>query len=699
MWYEYSRWDGSQKPWQADPHKVMDKMADSLIQGGDLLRALRMVLQGGVEGQRGEDMKGIQSLLEKLRRMRKRELDRYNPDTSLQKVKETLERIIGKERRALEEQLGGAEGEGTSPDFSSRGAQGKLDYLKGLPEDVGQRVEGLRSYSFVDQEAREEFRRLLEMLQHKALETYFQNMKKALEEITWEKAQQLKEMLRDLNRMFRDKARGGTPDFDDFMGKHGRHFDLPAGADFEQFMRMMQRNLGSLTSLMESMSHEMREELSRLMESSIFDEELKEELGELGEHLRSAPGFVQLVKSYPFRGKEELNLDAALKVMERLQGMEELEKSLQESVRSAQLENVDESKVRELLGDESLREFRGIKKTVDLLQEAGYIRKSGKDLQLTPEGMRRIGFKAMRDIFSSLKLARRGLHVISRSGGGGSPIEETKGYEFGDHFSLNVGRSLMNAIVRGGRVGGGIRMEPGDFEVHKTEYLSHCCTVIMIDMSGSMETFDRFSAAKKVAIALECLIRVQFPKDTLHIVGFYTHAREIKKEELPFIQPKPFGYNPYMPADLMSMQWGGYLNLEIDQRDIDNRHSNVPESFTNIQQGLRCSAGLLARENCANKQIIMITDGEPTAHSEGGRLYLRYPPSRQTILETLREVERCTLRGITINTFMLNRDYFLEKFVDQITRINRGRAFFTTPDRIGEYIFVDYLRNRRKRIA
>jgi uncharacterized protein with von Willebrand factor type A (vWA) domain len=146
------------------------------------------------------------------------------------------------------------------------------------------------------------------------------------------------------------------------------------------------------------------------------------------------------------------------------------------------------------------------------------------------------------------------------------------------------------------------------------------------------------------------------------------------------------------------MQWG-YLNLEIDQTEIDRQYSNVPESFTNIQQGLRCSARLLEKGNCPNKQIIMITDGEPTAHSEGGKLYLRYPPSRQTIQETLKEVGRCTRRGITINTFMLNRDSFLERFVDRITRINRGRAFFTTPDKIGEYIFVDYLHNKRRKIA
>ncbi len=677
-------------------------MADSLIQGGDLLRALRTIMRRGIEGPRGEGFKGVQSLLEKLRRMKKWELDRYDPDTSLKEVKEKLEKIMGKERMALEERQRGDEDKGPLGDGAERRElsriQRKLDYLESLPEEVGSRMEGLRSYDFVDQEAKEEFRSLLKMLQQQAFHAFFQNLKRQLEDLTWEKAQQLKDMLRDLNRMFTQRARGEEPDFQEFMDRHGHHFDGSNAQDFDQFIRQMQRSMGAMSSLMESMSHQMKEELGRLMRSSIFDTGFREELAELAENISSEPGFAQWMSNYPFRGREELSLDEAFKTMERLQEMEELERSLQQAVRSAGLGNIEEEKLRDILGDESLQEFKAIKNITDLLEEAGYIRKSGKELRLTPKGIRRIGFKAMGDIFSSLKLARRGQHVISSSGSSSNFIEETKDYEFGDHFSVNVGKTLMNAIIRGESNEGGVRIRPEDFKVYKTENLSNCCTAIMIDMSGSMETFDRFSAAKKVAIALESLIRSQFPRDTLYIVGFYTHAREIKTTELPFIQPKPFGYNPYMPVDLINMQWG-YLNLEIDHEEIDRQYSNVPESFTNIQQGLRCSARLLDKGNCPNKQIIMITDGEPTAHSEEGKLYLRYPPSRQTIQETLKEVERCTRRGITINTFMLNRDSFLERFVDRITRINRGRAFFTTPDKIGEYIFVDYLRNKRRKIA
>ncbi len=698
MWYRYSHWDGSQRLPRLDPRSVMDSMADGLIQGGDLMRALRSILQKGMQDPGGESIKGIQSLLEKLRRLKKRDMERYNLDTSLRELKDKLENIIEKERNTLEEGLNrdGPEGDRSS-DTSTR-AQNKLDYLDSLPEDVGRRIEALRGYDFVDREAGEEFRRLLEMLQQKALDTFFQNMKTQFEEMTWEKARQLKDMLRDLNKMFEERARGGKPDLKEFMDKHGGHLGNPDIEDFEQLIDSMQRNMGRMASLVESMSHDMKNELSRMLQSSIFDEDFRGELQDLTEHLRSEPGFAQLVSRYPFKGEEELSLDEALKLMEKFQEMEGLERSLQQAWRSGRTEDVDEEKLRELLGEESLRELKKLKGVVDLLEEAGYIRKSGDELRLTPKGIKKIGLKAMGDIFASLKRSHTGEHAVGFAGKGGNPIEETKEYEFGDHFSVNVGRTLMNAMIRDGGCSGDIQVKPEDFEVYRNEYLSHTSTVIMIDMSGSMETFDRFSAAKKVAIAMESLIRTQFPRDTLYIVGFYTHAREIKKEELPFINPKPFGYNPYMPVDLVSMQWG-YLNLEIDHRDIDGQYSNVPESFTNIQQGLLCSARLLARENCPNKQIIMITDGEPTAHSQEGRLYLQYPPSRQTIRETLKEVERCTRRGITINTFMLNRDYFLEKFVDQITRINRGRAFFTSPDKIGEYIFVDYLRNKRGKIA
>jgi uncharacterized protein with von Willebrand factor type A (vWA) domain len=256
---------------------------------------------------------------------------------------------------------------------------------------------------------------------------------------------------------------------------------------------------------------------------------------------------------------------------------------------------------------------------------------------------------------------------------------------------------VFNAIARGG-LGTPVSLDVDDFEVRRQEYLSQTSTVILIDMSGSMAWNNCFFAAKKVAMALDNLIRSQFPRDTLQIVGFYTAAEEMKPADLPFVKPKSFGYNSSLYGDYYDMLMG-YIDVQLDYRDVVRGRTNVPQGFTNMQQGLRVAEQLLSKRQSPKKQIIMITDGQPTAHCEGDRLYLQYPPSQRTLTETLREVKRCTMKGIAINTFMLAKSYYLERFVDQITQINRGRAFYTTPEQLGEYLVVDYLTKKRRRIA
>jgi uncharacterized protein with von Willebrand factor type A (vWA) domain len=303
----------------------------------------------------------------------------------------------------------------------------------------------------------------------------------------------------------------------------------------------------------------------------------------------------------------------------------------------------------------------------------------------------------MQDIFASLRRDQFGKHNMRRRGQGGERVEETKAYEFGDPFEVHLPRTVMNAVQRAAGQPP-LRLLPQDFEVYSAESLSRCATVLLLDMSGSMERFSRFAAAKKVALALDALIRAQFPRDTLHIVGFFTYAQEITLEDLPYLKPKPFGFFPYMYSDMYRNPMG-YLDLEIAAADIARGEMDVPQAFTNIQAGLQLAARIFARQQTMNKQVILITDGEPTAHIKDNKICLEYPPSQRTLLETLKEVKRCTRHGIVINTFMLGQDYYMERFVNELTRINRGRAFFTSPENIGDYILVDYLRHRRKKIA
>jgi uncharacterized protein with von Willebrand factor type A (vWA) domain len=275
--------------------------------------------------------------------------------------------------------------------------------------------------------------------------------------------------------------------------------------------------------------------------------------------------------------------------------------------------------------------------------------------------MRKIGQKALKDVFSQLQKDHLGTHNMNRRGLGSEKIDETKPYEFGDHLHINLEKTIMNALYRE-RQTPPVKLTPDDFEVYKTEELTRSATVLMLDLSLSMPMRGNFQAAKQVAIALDGLIRTQFPKDTLHIIGFSSYARVLKKEDLPYM-----GWDEFDP-------------------------------YTNIQHGLQMARQLLSKERCNNKQILLVSDGEPTSHVEDGNLFFQYPPSLRTIQLTLREVKNCTRAGIVINTFMLGEGEFLNAFITQVGRLNKGRIFYTSPDSLGEYMLVDYMSNKKKRL-
>ncbi|MGD9935257.1 MAG: VWA domain-containing protein, partial [Dehalococcoidia bacterium] len=248
------------------------------------------------------------------------------------------------------------------------------------------------------------------------------------------------------------------------------------------------------------------------------------------------------------------------------------------------------------------------------------------------------------------------------SGHGGDRTDVTKHYEFGDPFHLDIQKTMFNSMLRAGP-GTPIKLHPDDFEVNKTELLTQTATVIMLDLSWSMALRGSFQSAKKVALALNNLISSAYQRDSLYIIGFSAYARELKADQLPYVR------------------W--------DESVLG----------TNMHHALMIAQKLLAKHTQGTRQIIMISDGEPTAHLEKGRSYFAYPPSPITIRETLKEVKRCTQKNITINTFMLDRNHYLKEFVNQVARINKGRVFYTTPDKLGEYILVDYVAQKQKKIA
>jgi uncharacterized protein with von Willebrand factor type A (vWA) domain len=324
-------------------------------------------------------------------------------------------------------------------------------------------------------------------------------------------------------------------------------------------------------------------------------------------------------------------------------------------------DTIDDDLVGKVMGNEARCQVRVLKELAEGLEP--YIERKGARLDLTARGIRRIARRAMLDVFSSLRRGSFGGHAIRQHGAGGDRLEHSRPYRFGDAFAINLGRTIMNAVQRADSRAS-IRLAPQDFEVYDTKLAVRCATVLLLDMSGSMARYGRFTAAKRVALALDALIRAQFPRDQLHLVGFCTYAQELQLADIPSLSSKPLGFFPHFYRNMYRNPLG-FVSVEIDAVEAARGQAGVPAAFTNIQAGLRAAGRLFSQQRAANQQIILITDGEPTAHIRGRRICLEYPPSPHTLAETLKEAKRCTRRGITINNLHARRKRPHEAFCER----------------------------------
>ena len=649
MRIRYSRWDGSQSVPDLDADEILSAISDDLMADGDLWSALRRMYQRGAQTPQGR-MPGLQDLLKRLRKERQQKLDRYDLGSTMEDIQKKLDEILQMERQGIEQRV---------PPGAERDQ--KMERLDQMPPNPAGRIRALQSYEFTEPEAKRKFDELLKSLQQQMMQPFLQNMQQGLQNMTPQDLQRMREMMRDLNRMMRDRLNGEEPDFQGFKDKWGEQF--PGAESLDDVLEQMGRRMGQMQSLMESLSPEQRQQMQDMMRSLFMqDERLEAEMRQLAANLEQLMPMDSMRQRYEFRGEEEIGMREAMELMSELQQMDELERQLRRVQSPDDLDKIDPVDVQKLLGDESAQDLERLKELAKKLEEAGYLERKGDRLELTARAIRKLGDKALKDIFATLKRDRFGRHAVERRGAGGDPTDEAKRYEFGDPFLLDLKKTLMNAVERNG-AGTPVRLSPDDFEVLRTELSTQASTVVMLDMSRSMINNGYFLPAKKVALALTALIRSQFPRDSLYILGFSLYARQFKAEELP---------------KLAWTEW------------------NIG---TNMHHGFQLSRQLLGRQKGGNRQIIMITDGEPTAHMEGLEADFSYPPTRRTFEETLKEVQRCTREGITINTFMLEQSRMLTQFIEQLTRINKGRAFFASPDRLGEYILVDYVRNKRRNIA
>ena len=323
---------------------------------------------------------------------------------------------------------------------------------------------------------------------------------------------------------------------------------------------------------------------------------------------------------------------------------------------------------------------------VKKLQEEGYIEQDGEGkFVVAPKGLRRIQDSALTDLFQTFQRDSAGKHDTAQKGGGSVVLEDSKPYVYGDSLAnLNLHETLKNAMVRQGG-GSPIRLRQDDYVVYETEYQTSCHTVVLIDMSGSMNRYGKYYTTKKVALALQAMVKAQYAQDKLQMVGFYTYANVMTERQLLNSAPKP-----------VSM-FDSKIHLRFS---LDDPPKRVPQHFTNIHAGLRLARSLLMRSGAANKQIIVVTDGEPTAHIEGREVVLIYPPAEKTAAYTLAEVKKCAASGIRVSSFALIEDYFylgLVNFVEEMARVSKGVAAYCSSDDLGKYVFDSFVGGRRAR--
>jgi uncharacterized protein with von Willebrand factor type A (vWA) domain len=683
----FSRWDGSQSVPDLDADEILEQLADDLMVDGDLTSALRRLIERGfaTRDPSRRDLAGLQDLIDRLTRQREELLDRYRLGDVLGDVRRELEDIVDEERSGVERRLAEATApadesrspdDGPPPDEQLRdmlrdAAARRLDQLAELPADVGGRIRSLQGYDFLEPGARQRFDELVRRLQQTVLDRYAAGLSEAIQGMKPEDLAANREMVRDLNGLLQQRLEGNEPtqgQVDDFLRRHGAFF--PGAQTLDDIVDQLVDRMAAMQSLLRSLSPEQRAELQSMVDALLQDDRLRWDLAQLAATLdQLVPG--GLGDRFRFDGGEPLGLEGALEQIGQLGALDTLEDALTDVDTPGDLARIDRSEVRDLLGDDAVRDLDALDDLGRRLEEAGYLSRRGERLELTPRGSRRIGQKVLDDLFARLRRDAFGGHRVERAGRGGERDETTKPLEFGDPFHLDLRRTLANALARdendprrrAADGGTAIHLAADDFEVFRTEQLTMTSTVLLVDMSRSMLLRGCFVAAKKVAIALNTLIRTQYPRDHLAVVGFAYYARELRSESLA------------------ELTWHGY------------------EYGTNLQHGLMLARRILARHRGANREIVVITDGEPTAHFEDGQVEFSYPPTRRTIQETLREVRRCTRDGITINTFMLERSRALAEFVALVTRLNRGRAFYASPERLGEYVLVDFVSRRTRKVS
>jgi uncharacterized protein with von Willebrand factor type A (vWA) domain len=642
--YRYGSWHGGPDPLEApyDIREALDEIGDDVLAGMSPRAALSRLLRRGAADHNGLDA------LRRQARDRARELRRSGRlDGTLEQVRQLLEQAIEQERRALF----------PDPDDSARLAEAELD---SLPSDTSRAVRQLADYQWRSPQARQAYEKIQDLLRSEVLDAQFKGIRNALQNATPQDLERIRQMMSALNDMLDADARGEhtQEQFDEFMRQYGDFFpENPANLD--ELVDSLARRAAAAQQLMDSLTPEQREELGYLMANALGQAGLAEEMARLQAGLRSARPDLRWGGRARISGEEGLGYSDATGALAELADLDQLDELLGQDYPGASLDDIDEELIERALGRAAVEDMTQLRRIERELREQGYVQRGGDGLQLTPRALRRLGNTALRRVFDIVDSRGRGGHDVRDAGAAGEVTGASREWRFGDEQPLDVVRTVRNAVLR--TRGRDLRLAAEDFEVVETERRASAAVALLVDLSYSMELRGTWGEAKTTALALHALVTTKYPQDAIEIIGFSDYARVLS------------------PGALVAHDWDRVQG-------------------TNLQHGLMLARRHLDKHRGAEPVIMVITDGEPTAHlAADGFADFAWPPTRETIAATLAEVERCTRHGATINVFMLDDDPRLVAFMQEVGRRNGGRVFQPKRGALGEFVVADYLSSRRGR--
>ena len=669
--FRYGSWHGGDDPLTPpfDVRSAVDDIGADVLEGSSLREALRSLLRRGHDGRAGLD-----ELRRQVRR-RRRELQRRGDlGGTLDRVRQLLDQALAAERDTL----------GGRDDEAARLAEMQLD---SLPDDTATAVRELRDYGWASDEARQAYERILEMLRDDVLDAQFAGLRQALQAQRDARSgdgpdpgamQRVRDMVADLNQLLAAHARGEdtAERFEQFMQRHGELFpERPR--DTDDLIDLLARRQAAAERLLRSLSPAQRDELQRLMAEAMDDPDLESELGQLRDTLQALrPG---LGRGRPVRmdGDEPLGYGDAVGAVADLADLETLERQLAQEHPGATLDDVDVEALERQLAPSASADLRALRDLERELERQGYVARGGDGPQLTPKALRRLGETALRRVFAQLAAGGRGDHDDQRAGAADERTGASLPWTFGADRPLDAARTVHNAVLRTAagadpradigaapatrsstRSSPHIRLEVDDFAVAETERRTQAAVALCVDLSFSMVQEDRWGPMKQTALALSHLVATRFRGDALQIIGFDRVARRLTPLQLAAIEP----------------EW---------------------VQGTNLHHALALAGRHLRRHPEAEPVVLVVTDGEPTAHLEpDGAPYFHWPTTAETLRATVAEVDTLTRAGASLNLFMLGDDPGLTRFVDAIARRNGGRVFTPELGRLGAYVVADYLRAR-----